>query len=164
MNRIIDHPAYAEDQPHSYLILTTHVLHRAITTGSIFGMLYGGGRFAFSSSTRAATTLPAMLLRSSSTGVLVCSGVTALALAGRMYGREEIEWNDRSWRLLESRGQNRTDEWSAAGMVGGAVGGAAVGRKVGVAACRAAMGGAGAGSVLGVVMMMAWAQVGGNEG
>lgn len=163
MNHIADHPAFAEDQPHAYLLLTTHVLHRAITVGSLFGILYGGGRFALSSSARAATTLPAALLRSSSTGVLVSSGINALALAGRMYGREEIEWKDRSWRLLESRGQNQTDEWSVAGMLGGAVGGVAVGRTVGVAAYRAAVGGAGAGSVLGVVAMMAWRQVGGGE-
>lgn len=162
MNHIADHPAYAEDQPHAHLLLTTHVLHRAITAGSLLGILYGGGRFALSSSARTATTLPAILLRSSSTGVLVSSGINALALAGRMYGREEIEWKDRSWRLLESRGQNQTDEWSAAGMVGGAVGGVAVGRSVGVAAYRAAVGGAGAGSVLGVVAMMAWRQVGGG--
>lgn len=86
-----------------------------------------------------------------------------LALAGRMYGREEIEWKDRSWRLLENKNQNQTDEWSAAGMVGGAVVGAAVGRSVGVASWRAAMGGAGAGSVFGVVVMAAWKQVEGKE-
>lgn len=86
-----------------------------------------------------------------------------LALAGRMYGREEIEWKDRSWRLLENKSQNQTDEWSAAGMVGGAVVGATAGRSVGVASWRAAMGGAGAGSVLGVVVMAAWKQVEGKE-
>lgn len=163
MNRITNHPAYAEDQPHAQILLTVHVLHRAITLGSIFGVLYGGGRFAFSSSTRAVTTLPSILLRSTSTGVLVASGINALALAGRMYGREEIEWKDRSWRLLENQGQNQTDEWSAAGMVGGAVGGVAVGRSVGVAAWRGALGGAGAGSIMGVVAMMAWRQVLGDE-
>lgn len=163
MNRITSHPTYAEDQPHARLLLTAHVLHRAITVGSIFGTLYGGGRFAFSPSTRAVTTLPAALLRSSATGVLVSSGIIALALAGRMYGREEIEWKDRTWRLLESQGQNQTDEWSAAGMAGGSVVGVAVGRSVGVAAWKGALGGVGAGSVLGVVAMMTWRQVGGNK-
>lgn len=162
MNHITDHPAYAEDQPHAHLLLTTHVLHRAITVGSLFGIIYGGGRFALSSSARTATTLPVILLRSSSTGVLVSSGISALALAGRMYGREEIEWKDRSWRLLESRGQNQADEWSAAGMVGGAMGGVVVGRSVGVVTYRAVVGGAGMGSVLGVMAMMAWRQVGGG--
>lgn len=93
----------------------------------------------------------------------MASGINTLALAGRMYGREEIEWKDRSWRLLENQGQNQTDEWSAAGMVGGAVGGVAIGRSVGVAAWRGALGGAGTGSIMGVVAMMAWRQVRGNE-
>lgn len=80
-----------------------------------------------------------------------------------MYGREEIEWKDRSWRLLESRGQNQTDEWSAAGMAGGSVVGVVVGRSVGVAAWKGALGGVGAGSALGVVAMMTWRQISGNK-
>ncbi|CAH0029296.1 unnamed protein product [Clonostachys rhizophaga] len=36
-----------------------------------------------------------------------------------MYGREEIEWRDRSWRLLENEGQLETDDWTYAGMVAG---------------------------------------------
>ena len=27
-------------------------------------------------------------------------GLLALGLVGRMWGREEVEWKDRSWRLL----------------------------------------------------------------
>lgn len=34
-----------------------------------------------------------------------------------MYGREEIEWKDRSWRLLGNRGQNECDVFMGSGMV-----------------------------------------------
>jgi len=28
------------------------------------------------------------------------------------YGKQEIEWQGRSWRLLENKSQNKIDEWS----------------------------------------------------
>ena len=40
-----------------------------------------------------------------------------------MWGREEIEWKDRSWRLLENKGQIEVDTW---GYLGIGVGGAAL--------------------------------------
>jgi len=46
---------------------------------------------------------------------LVGTGLLAFALVGRMHGREDIEWQDRSWRLLENRGQTRADDWSVGG-------------------------------------------------
>jgi hypothetical protein len=36
-----------------------------------------------------------------------------------MMGREEIEWKDRSWRLLENRGQMAVDDWSGVGTLAG---------------------------------------------
>lgn len=34
----------------------------------------------------------------------------AVAVPARMWGREEIEWQDRSWRLLENKGQVEWEE------------------------------------------------------
>lgn len=41
-------------------------------------------------------------------------------LTGRMWGKDEIEWQDRAWRLIENRSQRETDNW----MIGGSVAGA----------------------------------------
>lgn len=75
-----------------------------------------------------------------------------------MWGREEIEWQDRSWRLLENRGQVECDVFSAVGAVAGA--GVVAGRgwrgMVGEAGWRGMVGGAGLGGLLGVVGYMGW--------
>lgn len=70
---------------------------------------------------------------------------------GRMKGREEIEWQDRAWRLLENRGQLETDDWTYASMGAGAALGAMRG-----GGWRGVVGGAGLGSVGGMVLYMAW--------
>jgi len=46
-------------------------------------------------------------------------GTSALGvvLAMRMAGRSEIEWRDRSWRLMENQGQLAVDDWSLGGVV-----------------------------------------------
>jgi hypothetical protein len=72
-----------------------------------------------------------------------------------MWGREEIEWKDRSWRLLENKGQLECDDWTYPGMVAGLVGvlSSRTGRAMG---WRGAVGGLGAGSVLGLMGYMGW--------
>jgi len=79
-----------------------------------------------------------------------------------MYGREEIEWKDRSWRLLENRGQVEVDNWLLSGAAVGAV-------AVGLAARRgrlpaalngrvvsAVVGGGGLGLNAGMAGYMGW--------
>lgn len=39
-----------------------------------------------------------------------------------MWGRDKVEWQDRSWRLLGNKGQNEVDELSFTGTVAGGVG------------------------------------------
>ena len=79
-------------------------------------------------------------------------GVLGAVLAGRMWGREEIEWKDRAWRLLGNRGQVEVDEWGLVGMVVGGVG-VLVGRGRG---WRVGVGGVGVGSSVGVLGYMIW--------
>lgn len=77
-----------------------------------------------------------------------------MALLGRMQGRENIEWKDRSWRLLENEGQLETDDWTYIGMaVAPAV---LVARKGPNLGWRSYVGAAGLGSVVGMVGYMAW--------
>ncbi len=74
-----------------------------------------------------------------------------------MWGREDIEWKDRAWRLLENEGQVEVDTWSGVGMVGGAAATVGVGRRYGLArGFRAVVGGAGLGGVAGVLGYVGW--------
>lgn len=70
-----------------------------------------------------------------------------------MRGREEIEWRDRSWRLLENEGQMECDDWTYTGMLAGGVAGATQRRALG---WRGVVGGVGLGSVVGMVGYMGW--------
>lgn len=75
-----------------------------------------------------------------------------IALVGRMWGREDIEWKDRSWRLLVNKGQVECDDWMVGGMGAGLVGAMLNGRTgwSGIA------GGVGLGSVIGLAGYMGW--------
>ena len=76
----------------------------------------------------------------------------------QMHGREEIEWGDRSWRLLENKGQVEVDDWSLAGTAAGAIAAARRGadQAVGRATFWRIVGASGAGSMAGVLGYMAW--------
>ena len=77
-----------------------------------------------------------------------------MGLPVRMWGREDIEWRDRAWRLLENKGQVEVDNW---GVVGAAVGGVGVWARKGVGTSwRMRVGGVGMGSTVGVVGYMIW--------
>ena len=86
-------------------------------------------------------------------------GLLALGLAGRMRGREEIEWQDRAWRLLENEGQMSTDDWSLEGMVVG-VALAVLAARRGVIVIKnrpmAVVGAAGLGSLVGTEGSVEW--------
>lgn len=58
-----------------------------------------------------------------------------------MRDREEIEWQDRSWRLLESETQRGIDDWTYVGMAAGpATALASKGTMLGLAATLGASG------------------------
>jgi hypothetical protein len=67
-----------------------------------------------------------------------------------MWGREEIEWQDRAWRLLENKGQVECDDWTYPGMLGGALAGSRL------PGWKAKFGAVGLGSVAGMMGYMAW--------
>ncbi|KAK6849925.1 hypothetical protein PG995_013758 [Apiospora arundinis] len=136
MSRYFPHTAYAEDQPLSHTILTTHVLTRAVTTGAVLGTaMYGVRQVLLPLLSRSAGTAPKptpaataaaatvitkapfqqRFFRATGVTTLWTLGIVSIGLAGRMWGREEIEWQDRSWRLLEHKGQLETDDWTYGG-------------------------------------------------
>jgi hypothetical protein len=95
------------------------------------------------------------LLIGSGTGVAYGLVLAVLATTGRMWSREEIEWKDRAWRLMENKGQLETDDFTYAGMAAG-LAGAAIGPGYAKVGWRGLVGGAGAGSVLGMLAYMGW--------
>lgn len=165
MSRYFPHTPYAEDQPLAHAILATHVATRAVTTGSVLGLAITGARSLFSRPSSEAFS--ARLLRSCANSTVITLGVVGVGLAGRMWGREAVEWQDRSWRLLENRGQVETDDWTYAGAGAAALAagvvtvrsrGAEAGRKPAVAALgwRGVVGAAGLGSVGGMLGYLGW--------
>ncbi|KAI1332050.1 hypothetical protein F5Y16DRAFT_212639 [Xylariaceae sp. FL0255] len=165
MSRYFPHTSHAEDQPLSHTILLTHIGTRSITTGAIIG----SGVFAAQKILRSrgsvrpgpsAVPLPPSVfptthqfLRVAGKSTIWTLGVVSLGTVARMWGREEIEWQDRSWRLLESKGQLETDDWTYGGMVAGLAASALLRRPVGG---LAVLGAVSMGSVAGTAGYMAW--------
>ena len=145
---------FAEDQPFSRTILTTHVLSRGFELGSAIGLI---GRSARDLIKRQSLSAPS-LLRSASTGGAVGAAFVGIGLIGRMWGREEIEWKDRSWRLRNNQGQEAIDNWTEPAAVLGAAA-AASGYLAGPVGWRGLVGGVGVGSLLGVVGCMCAATI-----
>jgi hypothetical protein len=156
MSHFFPKALYAEDQPLATTILTTHVVYRGFQTGALLGPL---GRAALSLRTKSPLTSTS-LLRAAGTGGVVGTGILGVALIGRMWGREEIEWKDRSWRLMNHKGQVAVDDWSQVGVVIGAALGAT---RVGVLRWRGVIGAGGIGSLVGVVGCLGYGLVTGEE-
>jgi hypothetical protein len=118
MTALFPHPPYAEEQRFSRTILATHVLSRGFLIGSMAGMMTGTTsifiqrlRSRAAHSEGLANSRPMIMSRHLLRSSLIGTAVTAVMLAGRMRGKEEIEWKDRSWRLLENNGQTSMDWW-----------------------------------------------------
>ncbi|KAJ4417428.1 hypothetical protein N0V82_006195 [Gnomoniopsis sp. IMI 355080] len=165
MSRFFPRTIFSEDQPLSRTILGVHVLTRGATTGAIVGgsvsvlrdMLQ---RFRSSKPITSKTIVPHFsqtqgFLRAAGTGTTVGAGLLAVALVGRMLGREDIEWKDRSWRLLHNKGQVECDDFTYGGAIAG-LGASTLTGTFRAAGWRALVGAAGVGSVVGTVGYMAW--------
>jgi hypothetical protein len=155
------HPAaYAEDQQYSKLILSTHVIHRGFNLGAIVGIGASLARTGYYKARPSKATFPipygstplSQTLRFAARGGLFGLAFGALALGGRMYSKSLIEWQDRSWRLLQHSTQNQTDHWSLIGAGLGVIAHAALYRS---ASTPMRLFGAGAlGSSSAIVLMM----------
>lgn len=156
MSRYFPHAAFAEDQPLPKTILTTHVLLRGLTSGTLISGVVTSARQIIPRWRPAvnpgATFLP-RLVAGAATGSVWGIGLSGVALVARMWGREAIEWEDRSWRLMENKGQLETDDWTYGAMGLAAVGWAARGMPMG---WKGALGAMGWGSVGGMFGYMAW--------
>lgn len=79
---------------------------------------------------------------------------------GRMWGRSELEWKDRAWRLLENEGQMQVDDLSLAGSLIGVLAGLGVARRGSVLMPRVGkglvIGSLAVGNAVGVAAYMGW--------
>ncbi|KAI1262556.1 hypothetical protein F5Y18DRAFT_153398 [Xylariaceae sp. FL1019] len=159
MSRYFPHTAYAEDQPLAKTILTTHIETRAIATGTIVGGAIYGAKDAMQrirkSKPAPSLTVPRshVFLRYAGSSTLWTLGFVSVGLVGRFWGKEEIEWKDRSWRLLENKGQLAVDDWTYPAMAAGLAATAFLKRPVGWVAM---VGSVGTGSVVGMLGYMGW--------
>ncbi|KAF7198536.1 hypothetical protein HII31_00275 [Pseudocercospora fuligena] len=158
MSRFFPHSPYAEEQPYSHTLLYSHVLYRGFQTGVTLGL----GSIALQSAygyVRGRSSIPrAAFLPTTGRWALITTALMVPATYGRMYGREEIEWQDRSWRLLENKGQVETDDWSLVGTLAGAAASLrqSAWKETGTTRTLRIAGGAGIGSMVGVAGYMVW--------
>ncbi|KAF2100941.1 hypothetical protein NA57DRAFT_74538 [Rhizodiscina lignyota] len=169
----LPHPAYAEEQEHARTILTFHVLRSGFVAGATVSLMTATSSLLFS---RIRHQTPLSLSSFGRTSLIHAArgGPIGLALIGivlvpYMHGREEIEWQDRSWRLLENRGQVECDWWLLGGSAVGAAAapfvlrrnaGAVAGKAIqggvkSIGTATAVSGGASLGSVTGMLAYLA---------
>jgi len=120
MTALMPHALYAKDQSYAKPILAYHVLRSGATAGALLSIptavastLYFGPR-----------TLPTFsvhLLTHSFRGTLAGLAFGFLALESRMWGKDHVEWQDRTWRLLGNKGQVEVDNWILGGEAVGGV-------------------------------------------
>ncbi|KAL6705515.1 hypothetical protein ACN47E_006632 [Coniothyrium glycines] len=160
MTSLFPHPEYAEDQPNAHAILYLHVMRASAMSFSFISL----GQLPLSlllsryRNTRIdPKVLLARTLKTSGQSLMLGAAAGALMVWGRMRGREEIEWKDRSWRILENRGEVQTD-WVTLGGAGVGAAAAVVAARRGVlhpSVGNAALSGAGLGMASGVPYMIA---------
>jgi hypothetical protein len=157
MTTLFPHTAYAEDQPSARTILYTHVTRASAMSFAFIGALTAPASLAISRY-RTGTTpnLTPVLLKHTGRGMLIGAVAGPLMTWGHMRGREDIEWQDRAWRLQENRGEVDTDVWVAGSMAAGAVVAALGARRgmVTMGSAQAALGGAGLGMASGTGYMI----------
>ncbi|KAK5942645.1 hypothetical protein PMZ80_005210 [Knufia obscura] len=110
----------------------------------------------------AASTIIPTTVRSAGVGGAIGGLAMAVMVPGYMSGKEHVEWQDRSWRLLNNQGQVAVDNWSLAGVLFGITSPLFVTqfRSSDMLSWRMLVGRAGVGSLAGVAGCMVASQLG----
>ncbi|USP80672.1 hypothetical protein yc1106_07946 [Curvularia clavata] len=159
MRPVVPHPAHAEDQPYARIILYLHVMRASAMSFSFFSLAqFPASLIAARYNKRPIdyNVILARTLKTASRGLLLGTAAGAIMTWGRMRGREEIEWKDRSWRILENDGEVQTD-WISAGSAGaGAIAALMAVRRgrISMPVSGAVLGGTGVGMAVGVPYMI----------
>ncbi|KAJ1556427.1 hypothetical protein HK096_000646, partial [Nowakowskiella sp. JEL0078] len=115
MTSLFRHSENAEDQSYSRSILTTHVVLRSFTAGAVLSLV----PYTFvtiRNMSKGHSLSITKLLPFSAYGVIAGGVLGVVMVQGRMWGREQIEWQDRSWRLQENKDQASVDVWTLGSM------------------------------------------------
>jgi hypothetical protein len=159
MDSLFQKEQYAEDQKNAHAILYLHVMRASAMSFSFVSLLGAPISLLVSRNRQQSASQKALITRSivySSRGLVLGTAAGALMTWGRMRGREEIEWQDRSQRILDNKGEVQTD-WETLGAASvGAVAGIVAARRgaIPVSVGQAALGGAGIGISSGVLYMI----------
>lgn len=162
MTSLFPHAAYAEDQPSAHAILYLHVWRATTMTCTAIpylttpaSLLLSRYRHGTPFTIHRFTT---RMLIHSARGLVIGSVLGVAATYGVMYGKEEIEWQDRAWRLQENEKEVRTDVVAFKGAVVAtalsAVLKAKLGNGMGIGMGRVLMGGVGLGMTSGMMDMI----------
>ncbi|KIW03177.1 uncharacterized protein PV09_05404 [Verruconis gallopava] len=154
MTSLFPRSEYAEDQQYAKTILRFHCWLRGLTTGAIVAVPTA----AASTLIWGPTSLPVFnnrLLVHSFRGTVAGLVFGAVAVEGRMFGRSDIEWKDRSYRLLANKGQIEVDNWT---LIGGAIGGLLGARRglIPLSLSQRVLAGVGLGNVGGTLGYVGW--------
>lgn len=154
MSRFFPHSSHAEEQPYAHTLLWSHILYRGFQTGTTLGLAFTAAQYTYKTIRKSPRSplLSAASLSTTGRWAIAATLLMVPSTIGQMWGKEEIEWQDRSWRLLENKGQMEVDDVS---LIGTAVGMAAGFRARPFSVWRVA-GGAGVGSMVGVGGYMIW--------
>ncbi|EEA18731.1 hypothetical protein TMatcc_010727 [Talaromyces marneffei ATCC 18224] len=123
------HPSHAEDQPYAKTLLYVHVFHRGFEAGGVIGLFYANYKL-YKHRQQLKLTPPQqaalggvgknagirnIFYPTMARASLIGAGASMVLLTARMWGAEEVEWQDRSWRLLENEGQVMHDLYADVG-------------------------------------------------
>ncbi|KAL5432601.1 hypothetical protein PMIN07_010543 [Paraphaeosphaeria minitans] len=158
MTSLFPHTTHAEDQPSAHAILYLHVW-RATTMTCTFAAQLTAPASLLLSRYRHGTRFTGFaygirLLVHSARGLVIGSILGFPATYVHMFGREEIEWQDRAWRLQENREEELTDLTTLMGMVVAPVAFAATKARGRLGIGMTLMGGIGVGAGTGMIRMI----------
>lgn len=167
MTSLFPHPQYAEDQPYARSILYLHVMRASAMSFSFFSLFQFPISVVAARSRKSPVDYNVVLsrtLKTSGRGLVLGTAAGAVMTWGRMRGRQEVEWKDRSWRILENDGEVKTDWVTLGAAAGGAVGALFAARTgtLPLSMGNAMLGGAGVGMAGGVPYMIASFALGRN--
>jgi hypothetical protein len=156
MTSLFSHTPYAEDQPSAHSILYLHAVRASamsFTFLSLFRIPITLASARYRQIPITTSALIARTLHGSGRAFALGSLVGAVATWGRMRGREEIEWQDRAWRVLENEGEVKTDWVMLGGSCAGAFASFVAARRgaIPMGVGSAMLGGAGVGSSIGKI-------------
>lgn len=160
MASLFPHPTFAEDQPNAHAILYLHVMRASAMSFSFISLFRLPASFIAAQYRKQpidVNKLFARTLTTSGRALILGTAAGALMVWGRMRGKEDIEWKDRSWRILANQGEVQTDWVTLGGAGAGAAAAVLAARRgrVDASMSRTILGGAGIGMATGVPYMIA---------